>query len=118
MRLKLDENLSRHLKPALVELGHDVDTVAEERLLSRPDGDIAAAAKSAGRMLFTLDLDFSDIRAYPPGGHPGIILFRPTTLGPLHVNRFVVDFVIHQDLNMLVGCVAVAEPGRLRVRRP
>jgi hypothetical protein len=33
MRLKLDENLSRHLKRALVSLGHDVETAADEDLL-------------------------------------------------------------------------------------
>lgn len=87
-------------------------------LLSHPDSVVAAAAKAADRMLFTLDLDFSDIRAHPPGNHPGIILFRPATLGPLEVNRFVVDFVKQQDLIALAGCVAVAEPGRLRIRRP
>ena len=30
MRLKLDENLSRHLKPILVAVGHDVLTTADE----------------------------------------------------------------------------------------
>ncbi len=35
MKLKLDENLSRHLKPALTGLGHDVLTAADEGLLSR-----------------------------------------------------------------------------------
>jgi hypothetical protein len=34
MKLKLDENLSRHLKPVLIGLGHDVLTTADENLLS------------------------------------------------------------------------------------
>jgi hypothetical protein len=34
MKLKLDENLSRHLKPVLIGLGHDVLTAADENLLS------------------------------------------------------------------------------------
>ncbi len=29
------------------------------------------------RILVTLDLDFSDIRAYPPGSYPGIWILRP-----------------------------------------
>jgi len=45
MKLKLDENLSCHLKPAWVELGHDVLTAADESLLSHPDTEIAKAAK-------------------------------------------------------------------------
>ena len=45
MKLKLDENLSRHLKPVLIELGHDVLTAADEDLLPPPDTEIARAAK-------------------------------------------------------------------------
>ena len=44
MNLKLDENLSRHLKPALISVGHDVLTAADEDLLSRPDVEVAASA--------------------------------------------------------------------------
>jgi len=50
-RLKLDENLSRHLKDGLARLGHDVQTVADEGLLSRPDHVVAAAANEEGRFL-------------------------------------------------------------------
>ena len=77
MKLKLDENLSRHLKPVLIELGHDVLTAADENLLSHPDTEIARAAKEEQRMLMTLDVEFADLRKYPPCSHPGVILFRP-----------------------------------------
>ena len=93
MKLKLDENLSRHLKPALTVLGHDTSTAADEGLLSRPDVEVAAGAAKEGRILLTLDVEFADLRKYPPGSHPGIILFRPMSLGPLSVNRFVESFV-------------------------
>lgn len=118
MRIKLDENLSRHLKPRLSDLGHDVTTTADERLLSQPDPIVAAAARAEGRILFTLDIEFADLRKYLPGTHPGIILFRPSALGPLTVNRFVEDFVRTTDLESLVGCVVVVEPMKVRIRRP
>lgn len=86
MRLKLDENLSRHLKPVLIALGHDVLTAADEDLLSSPDVQVAACAAREDRMLLTLDIEFADLRKYPPGSHPGIMLFRPASLGPLSVN--------------------------------
>lgn len=44
MKLKLDENLSRHLKTILCALQHDVTTAAEDGLLSRPDAAVATAA--------------------------------------------------------------------------
>jgi len=118
MKLKLDENLSRHLKPVLISLGHDVLTTADENLLSRPDVEVAACAAREGRMLLTLDIEFADLRKYPPGSHPGIVLFRPTSLGPLSVNRFVERFVRSTDLSVLSGCVAAVEPHGVRVRQP
>jgi len=118
VKLKLDETLSRHLKPILEALGHDVTTAAEQRLLSKPDTAVASAAKSGERMLLSLDLEFADLRKYPPGGHPGIVVFRPRSFGPLAVNRFVEGFVRDTDLKLLAGCVAIVEPTRVRVRRP
>jgi len=118
MKLKLDENLSRCLKRILVGFQHDVTTAGEEDLLSQPDTAVAHAAKHEARMLFTLDTEFGDLRKYPPGNHPGIVLFRPRSLGPLAVNEFVRGFVAATDLRRLEGCVVVVEPSRVRVRRP
>jgi predicted nuclease of predicted toxin-antitoxin system len=116
--MKLDENLSRHLKHSLSVYQHDVTTAGEEGLLSQPDTVIAAAANTEGRMLLTLDIEFGDLRKYPPSSHPGIILFRPKTFGPLAVNRFVEAFVRDNALEPLAGCVVVVEPTRIRVRHP
>lgn len=118
MKLKLDENLSRHLKPILIGFGHDVLTAADENLLSHPDTEIAQAAKNEQRMLMTLDVEFADLRKYPPGSHPGVILFRPLSLSPLPVNDFITDFVRPADLDKLAACVAVADPVHVRVRYP
>ena len=118
MKLKLDENLSRHLKQILASLGHDATTAVEEGLLSQPDAVIAKAAHSEGRVLLTLDVEFADLRKYPPGSHSGVVLFRPGTLGPLEVNRYVEDFIRNFDLVSLAGCVAVVGPRRIRIRRP
>lgn len=118
MKLKLDENLSRHLKPVLADLGHDARTADDEGLLSQPDETVFAAARSEGRMLFTLDLHFADMRKYAPGTHPGIVLFRPRSKGILAVQTFVEGFVREQDLAALTGCLIVVDPDRVRVRRP
>jgi predicted nuclease of predicted toxin-antitoxin system len=118
VNLKLDENLSRHLRQRLSTLGHDVTTAADQELLAQPDTAIAAAARVDGRMLFTLDLEFGDLRKYPPGTHPGIILFRPRSLGPLAVTQFIEAFVRDTDLQLLTRCVVIVEPTRVRVRRP
>jgi predicted nuclease of predicted toxin-antitoxin system len=102
-KLKLEENLSRHLKLLLTALEYDTITAQEQGLLSKPDTAIAAAAKDEERILLSLDVEFGNLKKYPPGSHPGIILFRPPSLGPLAVNSFV-------DV--------VAESSRTRVRWP
>ncbi len=118
MKIKLDENLSRHLAGPIEQEGHEVATAADEGLLGKPDAAVASASVREGRMLLTLDLEFGDLRKFPPGDHPGIVLFRPRRMSPLSVNRFVSFFVRNTDLEELAGCVTVVEPGRLRIRRP
>jgi hypothetical protein len=50
VKLKLDENLSRHLKVPLATLGHDVQTAADEGLLSKPDPAVFKSSAAEGRM--------------------------------------------------------------------
>ncbi|MFH0922222.1 MAG: DUF5615 family PIN-like protein [Fibrobacterota bacterium] len=118
MRIKLDENLSIRLKPLLHSLGHNIETVRDEDLLSEPDTRIASACRAEDRMLFTLDLEFADLRKYPPGSHPGIVLFRPESMSPLSVNTMVEAFVRNGGLKGLRHCVTIVEPHRIRVRKP
>jgi hypothetical protein len=118
MKLKLDESLTHRLQQPLRELGHDVSTAAEVKLLGKADSKIAEAARREVRMLFALDLGFADLRAYPPGSHPGILVFRPPSPGLPSLIRFVKDFVSKANLAALAGCVVVIEPRRTRVRCP
>lgn len=118
MRFERDENLPQLLAPVLAGLGHDLCTTAEEGLLGKRDEDVGAAAAQESRMVFSLDLDFADLRKFPPGPHPGIVVFRPRSMGPFAVRDFVLAFASGTDLSHLASCVAIVEPGRVRVRRP
>ena len=81
MLVKLDENVPVQLKRLFVESGHEADTVLDERMGGATDLEIASACASEGRVLVTQDLDFADIRAYPPSEYPGIIFFRLANQG-------------------------------------
>jgi predicted nuclease of predicted toxin-antitoxin system len=76
MKIKLDENLPLRLADLLRDLGHDVQTVHEERLVGQNDTEIWEAAQKESRFLITQDLDFSDSRKFVPGSHHGILLVR------------------------------------------
>ena len=76
MRFKLDENMPNDLAIFLNEIGHDVKTVNEEGLSGSPDERLLPVAHQEKRIFLTFDLDFADVRAYPPNTHSGIIVFR------------------------------------------
>ena len=77
MRCKIDEQLPLEIKELLVQHQHDAVTVAEQDMAGNIDPDVAQVCRKEGRALLTLDLDFSDIRAYPPEDYHGIVVFRP-----------------------------------------
>ena len=118
MRIKIDENISRHLKPLLIREGYEAATAGEQGLLGKTDVEVGAVAKAEGMLLFILDLEFADLRKFPPGSHPGVVLFRPQGLGPISVNRFILNFVKTTNLPELTGCTVIVDPTRIRVRRP
>jgi predicted nuclease of predicted toxin-antitoxin system len=77
-RFKLDENLPREAEVFVREAGFDVENALSENLGGRPDSAIFDACLREDRILVTFDLGFSDTRAYPPAGCPGIWLLRPS----------------------------------------
>jgi predicted nuclease of predicted toxin-antitoxin system len=116
VRFKLDENLPLELAADLRGLGHDADTVADERLAGAEDPAVVTAACAAGRILLTLDKAIANVRRYPASEHTGVVLFRPDTFG----RRAVAEFVrgrLEELLSMeLLGRLTVAGPTRIRFR--
>ena len=76
MKLKIDENLPGECAEILRDGGFEADRVADERLTGAEDSAIAVRSQAEGRVLITLDLDFANIRAYPPAEYAGIIVLR------------------------------------------
>lgn len=76
MRFKLDENLPVDLAGMLLAAGHDASSVYAQSLGGESDSRVIDVCRSEKRTFVTLDLDFSDIRTYPPGDYHGIIILR------------------------------------------
>ena len=77
MKFKTDENLPVEVVDLLRQSGHDALSAVDQQLAGCPDVDVAAVCQAEERALVTLDLDFSDIRSYPPDDYFGIIVLRP-----------------------------------------
>ena len=76
MKFKIDENLPAECASLLREAGFEAATVAEENLSGADDSILFVRCGAENRVLITLDLDFADVQTYPPGSHPGIVVFR------------------------------------------
>src|SRR2546423_1786205 len=76
MQFKVDENLHSDVAELLRQHGHDALSVYEQGLRGRSDQEIADVCKRESRAILTLDLDFADIRSFPPSDYAGIIVLR------------------------------------------
>jgi predicted nuclease of predicted toxin-antitoxin system len=77
MRFKIDENLPVGASELLTRAGHDALTIHDQQMVGQPDPQVVSVCRSERRALLTLDLDFSDIRAYLPADYSRIIVLRP-----------------------------------------
>lgn len=118
MTVKLDENLPARLVARLGHLGHDVDTVPEERLAGRDDATVWRATQTAGRFFITQDLDFADQRRYAPGTHRGLLLVRLASPGRASLTARIAGLFETEDIEAWTGCVVVATDTKVRIKRP
>ena len=82
---KLDENLPSEATELFRKAGHDALSVLDQLLGGHADDELTVICKQEQRALVTLDLDFSDIRAYPPEEHTGIVVLRLNSQAKPHV---------------------------------
>jgi predicted nuclease of predicted toxin-antitoxin system len=118
LRFKLDENLPADLATMLRDAGHDVHDVHEEGLAGEDDPPVLAAAVREDRILVTFDLDFADIREYPPGSHAGIVVFRLRDQRWITLEEPARRALAEQSLKRLERGLAIVDETRIRYRRP
>ena len=116
MRFKIDENLPAEAAGLLIDAGREAVTVGDEGLGGASDAVIFERCVQGERALITADLDFADIRAYPPQDSPGAIVLRLE-----HQDRQSVLAALRRSLPLLgreplVGRLWVVEEGPVRIR--
>ena len=116
MRAKLDENLPVEAAELLRGAGWNCDTVRDEGLGGAEDPKVGAACRAEARVLFTLDLDFSDIRTYPPNEYVGIVVLRPAEPSRRMVLQMLTRVLPVLAAQWVDHQLWIVEPGRVRVR--
>jgi predicted nuclease of predicted toxin-antitoxin system len=120
MRFFLDANMPRAAVGALTALGHEVEFCRDVGMANERDEEVATRARQTQAALATRDLDFADIRWYPPEQYFGIVVIRlpDDAIAPDIVNvlvRFAGDS--HFTTN-LAGRLAIVDQNRVRFRPP
>jgi predicted nuclease of predicted toxin-antitoxin system len=117
VRCKIDENLPAEAADLLRAAGHECHTVFDERLGGEVDARVYEQCRREGRVLLTLDLDFSDIRTYPPHESPGIVVLRPDESDRDRVLRLVRQVLVAFDRDAVAQSLWIVEENRIRIRR-
>lgn len=116
VRFKLDENLPRDAEALLRDAGHDVQTILDERLGGNPDPKVLDACRTESRVLITFDLDFSDIRLYPPASHSGLWVLRPHTQSIDNTLVLLKGALVVLETESVHARLWIIEPGQVRIR--
>lgn len=116
MRFKVDENLPVEVAQLLHEAGHEAATVLDQRLGGREDQALTTLCQQEARALVPLDLDFADIRTYPPAHYAGTVVLRLQRQDKPHVLAVVARVIPLLSQEPLARRLWIVEENRIRIR--
>lgn len=118
MRFLLDANLPLSSVEVFRIPGHEASHVRELGMGHLPDSEIAAYALKTKSVLATRDLDFADIRAYPPDQYDGLLVIRlHDEATATEINAVLERFLRMEEwIDSLPGRLAIVEESRVRFR--
>lgn len=114
-----DHCVSNQVINALRAPGHEVLRLKEQMPAESPDLAVIAKAQEFGAILLSLDGDFADIVAYPPGEFGGIVALQihdHPEITPAVTNRLLLYLAAHPRQQDYRGKLLLVEAHRLRVR--
>jgi len=114
----IDASLPKSVAAAIAAADHRASRVSGSPLADAPDERIASHARSNGMALITRDVDFADVRRFPPSDFHGIVVVS----APEHATASMIAGLVSELLSnaevvaRLPGRLAIVEFGRVRLR--
>src|SRR5438309_394106 len=116
MKFKIDENLPLELADILRDENYDATTATAEGLSGKTDDAVLEVCKREERILITLDLDFSNVAAYPPRNYPGFIVLRPHHQDKQHLINLFRRLVPLLSVEPAPRRLWIVDESRIRIR--
>jgi predicted nuclease of predicted toxin-antitoxin system len=116
MKFKVDENLPIDVADLLRQAEYDATTVLEQALGGELDRQIAVVCQAEGRIIVTLDLDFADIRAYPPRDYAGLIVLRLERQDKIHILEVFKKLLKVLPTEQISNRLWIVDERRIRIR--
>lgn len=117
MKFLLDQNISPKVTRFLKEQGHDARDTRDLHLHDASDDQLWELAQSEQRFFITFDLDFSDLRKYPPGPKFGVIIFRTRSTTSKTVIRLLRTILQRYPEKKLRGKLVIVTENQVRIRK-
>ena len=116
MKFKVDENLPVEVAELLRQAGYDDATVFDQKLGGEADRTIASICRLEQRAIVTLDIDFADIRTYPPSEYAGLIVLRVKQQDKPFIVAIMARVIPLLASEVLVGKLWIVDEQRIRMR--
>lgn len=116
MQFKTDENMPEDAADLLRTAGFDAVSVIQQQLGGNDDTTIADVCRQENRILVTFDIDFADIRTYPPADFAGIIVLRLVRQDRPHVLQVMSRVIAALSNEPIAQRLWIVEEDRIRIR--
>lgn len=90
-------------------------TVIQQSLGGQPDKRVLEVCEQEQRALVAHDLELANIRRYPPGERPGIVVFRLGSQAHVAAESAARRLLKHLQREPLAGMLWIVEDERIRV---
>jgi len=118
VKFKLDENFGTRTREIFRAAGHNAQTVRDEGLQGCSDQYLYEVCCAEKRCLVTLDLDFADVRRFPPTEANGIVVIRvPRNPSLTLLERLVRQFLQALAQMPIENRLWIVEVGQIRIHQ-
>ncbi|MEH2082794.1 MAG: DUF5615 family PIN-like protein [Nostoc sp.] len=117
MKFLVDMGISLRTVSWLRSDGYDVVHLRDEGLRRLPDNKILIKARTEGKILLTIDLDFAQLLAVSGDSLPSVILFRLGNDNYDAINKRLTNVLSECQEDLEVGAIVSVSNETFRVRR-